>query len=624
MRLFFAVVCLLPAAGAIESPTFRLPDNAKPARYELEITIIPRQPAFRGVVRIDVDLLRPSNRVWLNARDLTVEQARVVANERTFTARSTTSGEFLSIEWDEPPRTGRVRVEIWYRGEMQDGRNKGLYRKRAGDHWYVYTTFTPIEARSAFPCFDEPGYKTPWRVVMQVPRGDVALSNSRMVEQRPAGPGLKRVEFAETKPLPSEVVAFAVGPFDVVADGAAGRNRVPVRVITPRGRASEAEAAKGLAAGVVAFLEDYTGIPYPWDKLDHLAVLDMPFGAVENPGLITYRAASLLARPSVSTTEHRFRLRALMAHELAHQWFGNLVTQSWWDDVWLSEGLSTWMGNKITDTELPEFQRGAGAVWERSGIMRMDATAQTRPVRMVIRSHGEIQRVYSRFVYAKAAAILRMVEDWAGVAAFQRGVREYLNRHAYGTATTADFAAALHAGSGVHIAPVLDAYLNQTGYPVIRGDCSGGTAKFTSTPDWTTPVCLRGAACFLLSGEPRVIRIDGGCSALTHLNRNGAGYFTTDVPAATVGSMLQSGAWKEMSVAERLSFVEDLRVGVTSKRLDRRTVQRILPDLIDGQDAHVSAAGYRLLVTLLASAPVEDLKGFGDTFDQILGSGRRR
>ena len=222
--------------------------------------------------------------------------------------------------------------------------------------------------------------------------------------------GMKRVVFGATRPLPSSLVAFAVGPFDVVNAGRAGKNGTEVRIVTPRGRGPEAAAAVGATGELLARLEEYTGIAYPFQKIDHLALLDGAFGATEYPGLITYQQTILLARGERDTPERRRRMRAVMAHELAHQWFGNLVTMSGWQDVWLSEGFATWMSAKIMDDTEPPARRGVLAVAARNGIMAADV----RQVRLAMGSREEMRDVYGRVVYQKGAAALAMLEHWMG------------------------------------------------------------------------------------------------------------------------------------------------------------------------------------------------------------------
>src|ERR1700754_2386921 len=270
----FAGTFFVPGCSAIAEdvvPQFRLPDIARPTRYSLDLTIVTSESSFHGVSAIDVQLKRRTQVIWLNQKGLTIRQVRVKTESGAYRkAQWEESDEFLMVKLPVAMGPGNVNLEIAYEGVLSDKVSVGAYRKKAGDDWYVYTSFTPIDARRAFPCFDEPGYKAPWAVTLHVKRSDVAVANGPEVSSTDEANGMKRVVFKETQPLASEVVAFAVGPFDVVEAGVAGEKRVPVRIITPRGRAGEAGPAKAATAELLAREEAYTGIPYPWDKLDHI------------------------------------------------------------------------------------------------------------------------------------------------------------------------------------------------------------------------------------------------------------------------------------------------------------------------------------------------------------------
>lgn len=316
----------------------------RPVAQEVELRMDPAVETFRGRVRIEVEVERPAAVLWLNAKGLAVEEAWVEAGGLRMEARAKTlEDEFLALVLKEQVEAGRAVIGIRYTGRIDSQGLMGLYRRQVGDDWYVFSTFTPVEARRAFPCFDEPRYKLPWTVRLVIPERLRAYANGRQVSETMVEEGWKVVRFGETGRLPAEVVALAVGPFEETEAAAAGRRGVAVRTVTPRGQAAWGRYATAVTDTVLRRLEEYTGIDYPWEKLDHVALPKGAFGAVENPGLITYVSSRLLMDPNAETEEKRQALRGLMTHELAHQWFGNLVTQRTWEDVWLSEGFATWM-----------------------------------------------------------------------------------------------------------------------------------------------------------------------------------------------------------------------------------------------------------------------------------------
>jgi cytosol alanyl aminopeptidase len=559
-------------------PAFRLPDVARPTGYKLDLTIVASEPAFHGVTTIAVELKRRTQTLWLNQKRLTVKRVGVRTGGGAFKpAQWETPDEFLMVKLPAAMGPGKVDLEIAYDGVLNDKSSVGPYRKKAGDDWYVYTSFTPIDARRAFPCFDEPGYKAPWSVTMHVKKSDVAVANGPEVSSSDEANGMKRVVFKETQPIASEVVAFAVGPFDVVDAGVAGERKIPVRIITPRGRAAEAGPAKAATAELLPREEAYTGIAYPWDKLDHIAVLDLPFGATENPGLITYRDSQLLA-PVAKDTPRRVRaMRGTMAHEMAHQWFGNLVTQAWWDDTWLAEGFATWMAAKVGDVDLPENERGLATVQARDRIMMLD-TKGKRPVRLEMHSRAETEDVYDGVVYQKGAATLKMVEDWVGEDLFRRGIRRYLQEHAMSNATTVELEKDLAEETGVDVAPVIDEMLNRVGYPVMRFKLEDSKLLIDQEPTsggvvWTMPVCIHAEntahRCTVVSTAHAEIPVEevstGGAGRRSQqmwvwTNASGSGYYRSVLGAGMLDAVVGRG-YQELSEPERLGVLVDTKSG---------------------------------------------------------------
>jgi cytosol alanyl aminopeptidase len=608
--LLAAIVIFGPSLSAAQrpAPEFRLPDIARPIRYQLDLTILPNEPTFHGSAVIGIDLRDRTDIVWLNVKDLTIQEVSAKAAGHSKVARGHVSGEFLGVELAEPMGPGPIEIGIQYVGRLDENSNVGAYRKKSGNDWYIYTTFTPIDARRAFPCFDEPGYKAPWEIVLHVKREDVAVSNAPVIATEDEPNGMKRVQFAKTQPLASEVVAFAVGPFDVVDAGVAGQRRIPVRIITPRGRGGEAEAARSATAEILARLEQYTGIPYPWDKLDHIAVLDMPFGAVENPGLITYLDEILLAEPNQDTQQRQRSMRGTMAHEMSHQWFGNLVTQAWWDDVWLSEGFATWLGTKISDVEFPAFERGLFIIESRDYMIVLDSPKE-RPVRLEMHSRKETEGVYDRIIYVKGASVLKMLEDWLGPEVFQRSLHRYLTDHEFGTGTSSDLARAIKQEAGVDVSAVLFGFLDRPGAPVLRFSFASGEGIVKleveqGAQPWTVPVCFHAEAierrCEVVSSSHAEIRL-AKLPSWMWPNAYGSGYYKSLLNADLLDGLMKNG-YSHMEGPERVALAGDLESLASSGEVPAAAIMKILPRIAHDPVTwvRVHAAATALELSLIA------------------------
>jgi alanyl aminopeptidase len=614
------------ALAATSAPTFRLPDVAEPKQESLDITIVPDSAEFHGEARLEIVLKTSVSVLWLNAKDLSIRKVAVQHAGRAKKVATVVNGEFLGIQFEAPAGPGALEAAIQYSARLDDKTNSGLHRKKSGGDWYAYTTFTPIEARRAFPCFDEPRYKTNWRVTLHVPRADVALANSPAMEETNEPGAMKKVLFAETPPLAPSVVAFAVGPFETIEAGVAGAKRTPVRVIAPRGRGREAAAARTATAGILDSLESYVGRPYPWAKLDHLAVPDMSFGAVENPGLIMYREGVLLAAPERDTAERRRMMRATMAHELAHQWFGNLVTPAWWDDVWLSEGMATWLGGNIADLELPEFERGVAAAARRHRMLMMDSNGRTRAVRREMNSREDMQGVYSPVVYEKAAAILSMLEEWIGRAPFRTAMRRYVAAHANGNAALADFAAAIRTTTGRDPLPVLRSFLDRPHAPQLRASvrCESGAPSLVieqTGPAWAVPVCWHDSAgrraCALIDGERSVQALDG-CPAWLWPNAAGVGYYRSVPDLMTLEAVVLKG-YSELSAAERVALAGDLVAATVNGSESAGDVLRLLPAIARDPAPAVGIHTGAILLELALAVPDADRGAYRDWLQQHFG-----
>ncbi len=568
-------------AAAAPNPRFELPGDVVPRKYSLELTIDPERPQFSGTVRMELDLRAATRSIVLNAKDLSVSEARLEAGGRTFAAKVRAKGdEFLAVELDrDAGPVEKAVLTLRYRGHLDATSLLGVYRRRVNGRWYVYTTFTPIEARRAFPCFDEPRYKTPWEISIRVPRGEKAFSNGREIAVT-EGPGKTTLyRFAETAPLPSELVAFAVGPFDVYDGGMVAGT--PIRVLTPEGKAAMGEAGAEATRQVLPRLEAYLGMKYPFGKLDHLSLPEGAFGAVENPGLITYLSKGLLI--SLGDPGANRELRRLEAHEIGHQWFGDLVTQGSWPDVWLSEGIATWISHKMIDEERPEARRTLEAIEERERIMAVDHFPN-RPVRVEMTGRAQSKDTYNLLVYQKAGGVLLMLEGWLGEGKMRDGLRRYLREHAMGNATTEDLGRALREESGADVLPVMKAFLDQAGVPRVRGriECSEKPVlKLEQVGTSAVPVCYRAGdarSCAVLGGPLKEIALeDRACPAWLYLNAGGTGYYRTEWSAAQLAGLAEQG-WTALSAAEKLTLAYDLRAQKAGFAEARGVLMRLAGD----------------------------------------------
>jgi alanyl aminopeptidase len=489
-------------------PAFRLGDAATPSRYELHLAIDPRASDFTGDVAIELEVQRATEVLWLNATALTIDKVTFTQGGRDIPVTIVPGGEdFIGLRGRFA--SGAARVRFTYRGKLDPLLVEGLFRQQDGNEWYVLSQFEAISARRAFPCFDEPAWKTPWRVTVDAPAANVVVANTPQTDAAAIAdrPGWWRHEFAETRPLPTYLVALAVGPFDVVNGGTAGVNHTPLRYLTPKGRGREARYAAAITPRLVERLEDYFGIPYPFEKLDSITIPHLvTFGAMENVGLITYGSELMLADAHEETPHFRELYAGLAAHEIAHMWFGNLVTLKWWDDTWLNEAFASWMGSKVVYAFQPAWDNGVQSGKSRHAALVADRLASARSIAAPVDNRNAIDDAFDDITYNKGEEVLAMFEAWLGPDRFKAGVRGFLRKHSYGTATSDDFFRALGqaAGESEMVIGALKGFVNQPGAPLIdlRLNCEstptievrqrrlrpkGSTMQEL---EWTTPACF--------------------------------------------------------------------------------------------------------------------------------------
>ena len=565
------LVALLPLTAADALP-MRLPDNVVPLSYRLALTVDPEQPKHNGEVSIDVDVKAATRSIRLHANDLVVSSATLRMAGKSYRAKARVVGkQLLELAFTALIPAGKGELELVFTGRVDDKGSQGLFRQKDHGRWYAFTQFEASDARRAFPAFDEPRWKVPWTLALTVPQQLTAVANTAVATEVPLAKGMKRVEFLTTQPLPSYLVAFGVGPFDVLDGGKVGST--PLRYITPHGRAQEARYAASMTPAILAALESYFGQSYPYGKLDVMALpITLNFGAMENPGLVTFASRLVLATPAEETLNFKRSYVAVQAHELAHQWFGNYVTMSWWDDLWLNESFASWMGDKITAGLMPEWHFETGTQQARARAMRADRLASARRIHQPVNDEASLASAFDGITYSKGQAVLAMFENWLGADAFQAGVRRYMVKHAWANASGEDFIAALTAGNAA-LAGALRSFTEQAGIPRLTVSlvCEGKPAlrlsqtRFlptgsTASADsiWRIPVTVRtpaGQARMLFGHAEESLPLpDATCPPWVEANADGMGYYRVVYEAGRLDALMAEAG---LSVSELLADLDD-------------------------------------------------------------------
>ncbi|HET8723922.1 MAG TPA: M1 family metallopeptidase [Anaeromyxobacteraceae bacterium] len=475
---------------------YRLPGSVRPVRHQAFLSIDPEARTFQGRIRIDLRLTEAADAIPLHAAGLSVTRAAVLAGSERRAARVAVfeASETISVDAGAPLPPGDAAVELEWTGRYGAGL-RGLYR--AGP--LSATQFEAADARRVFPCHDEPGFKAPWAVEVEVPRGMPVLANGAEVRRETRG-DRDVVAFAETPPLPTYLLAVVAG---ALAGSPPGDSRgVPVRTWAVPEKADLTAFGQEAAMAVLPRLEDYFDVPYAFGKLDQVGLPDFEFGAMENAGLVTYRETALLLDPATASLPVRKRIAEVVTHELAHQWVGNWVTMRWWDDLWLNESFATWMAYKVVAGWRPEWRIWLDFDQGKAAALGLDALRSTHPIHAEVRNPEDMGEAFDLITYEKGGAVLRMIEAWLGEEPFRRGIRLYMRRFARGNAVADDLWAALQEASGQPVLDLANAWIRTPGFPVVSLARDGARVRlaqrrFLSEPGaaaqgtWPVPVVLR-------------------------------------------------------------------------------------------------------------------------------------
>lgn len=595
-----------PAPAVPATPTLRLPDSAAPLGYIVNLELDPAQETFKGNVRINVALAGATDHLWLHGTDLTVESATLKTDSEALPATVIPQQDEHFLGFTFPKEvSGKVWLEVSYQGKVAAKDWSGLFRQEHDKRWYLYSQGEAFGARRMFPSFDEPRWKTPFTVTLTVPADLHAFSNTPVKSTAAARDGWKTVAFETTKPLPTYLNAFAVGPFEIVEVGKVGRNKTPVRILALAGKTEGLDFARKAVVELHNRLEDYFDMAYPYAKLDHI-VLPRFLGAMENPGLITYDA-SLLHEPEGGTSWAFERRSAnVIGHEIAHQWFGNLVTLAWWDDIWLNESFATWMAAKVVNQWKPSWKGVTADVAMRAEIMTSDSLISARKIRQPIVTHSDIAGAFDGITYGKGAAMLWMFEELIGEAPFRDGMRAYMREHAWKTTTADDFLAAIGKVSDPAVPDAFRTFLDQAGVPVVSASlaCDKGQApvltltqerylptgsKGSAEQTWKLPVCVsvdgtKGKTCKLVQAASEEWPLaTKKCPRWVNINAGAAGYYRAAYSAPLLEGLLTKGG-KSLSSAERITLIADLNALVSANKLGVGDALAQLPRLMKDKD----------------------------------------
>lgn len=556
---------------------YRLPRHTTPSRYDLLLRPDLDAATFDGEVSIEIHTSDPIHELVLNAAELEIDECTVDGATADFELDAPT--ERLVVRPEGGITAGDHRLRIAFRGTINDklrGFYRSTYRDQAGDERVIGTTqMQSTDCRRAFPCWDEPDFKAVFAITLVVDDQLLAVSNGSIVEERTEG-GTRTVRFADTMVMSSYLVAWVVGPLEATdwhdADG------IPVRVVHVPGKQHLTGFALDVATFCLRWFQDYYGIDYPSDKVDLLALPDFAAGAMENLGCITFRESLLLVHPTEATQNERQLVADVVAHELAHMWFGDLVTMGWWNGIWLNEAFATFMEIAACDAFRPEWQRWTSFGLERSLAFETDSLTATRSVEYEVQSPADCEGMFDVLTYQKGGALLRMLEQYLGPERFREGVSHYLRSHAYGNTETSDLWDAIEFTSGEPVRRIMDSWIWQPGYPLVSAGIDGGALvlrqrRFSFDPDdsstsrWAIPVAVRhdgGTETVLLDDDGICLDVADGPVVV---NAGGHGFFRVAY-SDELRERLTTDVVMGMSTLERYNLVDDAWSAVTARSLD--------------------------------------------------------
>jgi puromycin-sensitive aminopeptidase len=622
---------------------YRLPRAVLPRHYRLRLEPDLGAASFAGAVEVDIEVVEPTKEVVLNALELEIDDAWVQSAGRRLPAVvSLDAGtERATLSLPEALSPGDALVGLRFRGTLND-KLRGFYRSTftgtdGAQHTIACTQFEATDARRAFPCWDEPDLKATFAITVVVERGLSVVSNGGEISERATADGRREIAFSPTMPMSTYLVAVVVGPLEtagpVLVDGA------PVRVLCPPGKLALTDFALEVAAFSLRYFADYFDLPYPADTLDLVAIPDFAFGAMENLGCVTFRETLLLVDPARATQQELQNVVDVIAHELAHMWFGDLVTMRWWNGIWLNEAFATFMELRATDAFRPAWQRWVSFGLSRSSALDTDSLATTRAVEYPVISPQDAEGMFDVLTYEKGAAVVRMLEQYLGEDRFRQAIRRYMAMHQYANTETTDLWDAIEESTAEPVRRIMDSWIFQGGYPLVTVETAAGGRVLRLSQERFAYLASDGAGDQGRWAVPLVLRYgtDDGVTTTTALldgpaleldlpapvrwvvaNAEGSGFYRVRY-SADLREALTSRCGPELTSLERYGIVDDtwamvlagaapaveaLTLAEAMAAEDDVDVWRRIVATLDGLD--------RILYGILCGTPADSYEGTAD------------
>jgi aminopeptidase N len=564
------------APYAFDKTPGKLPKDVIPIEYSAHLAPNLDANSFTGTETVEIEVLKPTSTIMLNAAALDIDSAALSGKgfqQRKLTPVLDDKQETLSFTLPNELAPGRYRLELAFRGKInREGRGLFYVNYQAGklDKKLIATTMEPTDARRMLPTWDEPSFRARFRLSVDLPAGLKAYSNTPVDKQSTLAGGKQRISFKPTPKMPSYLVVLAAGEFERISTKQDG---VEIGVVTTEGKKEKGAAALAASRDLLHFYNNYFGVPYPLAKLDHIAIPNGLNGAMENWGGIVYNETTLLYDPKTSPEAVRQLTFSVNAHETAHQWFGNLVTMAWWDNLWLNEGFASWMASKATERFHPEWRPYLANIADRERVMNLDSRKTTHPIQTAVETEAQAADAFDDITYEKGQAFLRMLEAYLGEDAFRKGIRAYMAKHQYSNTTSADLWTALEQASGKPVGKLASDWTTQPGFPLIKVEqaCEDGKRKVTLSQQqfrldepaaenrlWSVPLqvgTVNGKAMYTLLSGPSAKLMLPGCEGALVVDPHAVGYFRIQYDRASFDAL--AGQAARLPDPTRLKLLND-------------------------------------------------------------------